>query len=155
MRTKTFAVMVVVLSILVGASMSQAASHDTPVLEESEALNEASKWAELAGQANVAELEKLLSDKYVHIHATALVETKTQFLDAFRNGTRKYDPIKFEDLNCRGFGDFAIVTGKFRLKAHSRGKIIEGNNRFALVIAKTKKGTEVVSFQATAIPPQK
>jgi ketosteroid isomerase-like protein len=91
----------------------------------------------------------------LHIHATALVESKAQFLEAFKNGTRKYDPITLEELRFRGFGSFAIVTGKFQLKAFSRGKTIEGVNRFGLVLIKTQKGHEVVSFQATSIPQQK
>jgi hypothetical protein len=124
-------------------------------LGEPEALGIAQKWAEWVGQANVGELEKLLGDRYIHIHATALVETKAQFLEAFKNGTRKYDPIQLEELNVRGFEHFAIVNGKFPLKAFSRGKTVEGINRFTLVIAKTSKGLEIVSFQATPIPQQK
>jgi ketosteroid isomerase-like protein len=125
------------------------------MIQESEAFDIAAKWAELVGQANVAELEKLLNDQYLHIHATALVESKAQFLEAFKSGARKYDPIKLEELNFRGFGSFAIVTGKFQLKAFTRGRTIEGVNRFTLVLAKTQRGFEVVSFQATSIPQPK
>ncbi len=155
MRKEILVVAIIVLSIFGGVAKSQGESAGTSPLEESEALTIAKKWAELVGQANVAELEKLLSDKYVHIHATALVESKAQFLEAFKKGTRKYDPIKLEELYFRGFGSFAIVTGKFQLKAFSRGKTIEGVNRFGLVLTKTQMEYEVVSFQATPIPQQK
>jgi hypothetical protein len=47
------------------------------------------------------------------------------------------------------------VTGKFYLKAFSRGKTIEGVNRFGLVLVKTQNEPKVVSFQATSIPQQK
>jgi ketosteroid isomerase-like protein len=155
MRPKVFVVLFVALFVFGGVVKSQAESTTAPFLEESEALDIAKKWADLVGQADVVELEKLLSDKYLHIHATALVESKAQFLEAFKNGTRKYDPITLEELRFRGFGSFAIVTGKFQLKAFSRGKTIEGVNRFGLVLIKTQKGHEVVSFQATSIPQQK
>ena len=126
-----------------------------PVLTEPEAIHTAKRWADLVGQANEAELNKLLNDQYVHIHATALVESKAQFLESFKNGVRKYDPITLEELNFRGFGSFAIVTGKFQLRALSRGRVIEGVNRFTLVLAVTPKGVEIVSFQATSIPQLK
>ena len=155
MRTKVFVVLIIVLSIFVGVAKSHGESISSSILAETEALDIAKRWAELVGQANIVELENLLNDKYVHIHATALVESKAQFLEAFKNGTRKYDPIKLEELQFRGFGSFAIVTGKFQLKAFSSGKVIEGVNRFALVLTKTQKGQEVVSFQATSIPQQK
>ncbi|HSR11174.1 MAG TPA: nuclear transport factor 2 family protein [Thermodesulfobacteriota bacterium] len=155
MTTRVSVALIVVLSILAGAGISRGENPKIPVIQESEALAVAEEWAKRLGEANVAELEKLLSDQYLHIHATALVESKVQFLDAFRNGTRKYDPIKLEELNSRGFGSFAVVTGKFQLKAFARGRTIEGVNRFGLVIAKTPAGHEVVSFQATPIPQPK
>ncbi len=147
--------MIAILSVFVGVARSRGESGSAPFLGESEALEIATKWAELVGQANIVELQKLLSDKYVHIHATALVESKAQFLEAFKNGTRKYDPIRLEELQFRGFGSFAILTGKFQLKAYSRGAVIEGVNRFGLVVTKTQKGPEIVSFQATSIPTKK
>jgi len=119
---------------------------------ESEAIQIAQEWASYVGQANIAELEKLLNDQYLHIHGTSLVESKAQFLEAFKNGSRKYDPIKLEEIDVRVFGDTAVVTGKFNLKAFVRDKTIEGVNRFGLVLAKTQGGPQVVSFQATPIP---
>ncbi len=127
----------------------------TAVFSESEALSTVQEWASLVGQADTAALEKLLHNTYIHIHGTALVESKAQFLEAFKNGTRKYDPIRIEEVNVRLFGTSAIVTGKFNLKVLARGKTLEGVNRFGIVLVKTDKGQQVVSFQATAIPKQK
>jgi len=152
MKTSLF-VLLIALSVFSGAAFPRE-NAGTSAVKESDVLNTAANWAELVSQANVAELEKLLDATYIHIHATAMVESKTQFLDAFRKGTRKYDPIKLEDLTVQTFGSFAIVRGKFNLKAFTRGKTIEGVNRFCLIIARSQKGYEVVSFQATPIPKQ-
>jgi hypothetical protein len=148
---------VLMLSFFVfgGVARAQEKTSATDPFSESDALNMAQEWASLVSQVNVAELEKLLSDKYMHIHATALVESKAQFLEAFKNGSRKYDPIKIEEVNVRTFGSCAVVTGKFNLKAFVRGKTLEGVNRFGLVLVKTQNGQQVASFQATAIPQQK
>ena len=146
---------VMMLSVFAGVTTAQEKPSGSATFSESDALNMAQEWASLVSQANVAELEKLLNDRYVHIHATALVESKTQFLEAFKNGSRKYDPIKLEEVTVRVFGSSAVVTGKFNLKAFVRGNTIEGVNRFGLVLVKTQNGQQVVSFQATAIPQQK
>lgn len=142
----------IMLLILAGIAKAQNKNLDTAVLDESFALKKAQEWAFLVSNADVAGLEKLLSDQYIHVHATARVENKEQFLEAFKNGSRKYDPIKIEDVNVGLFESFAIVTGKFNLKAYARGKTIEGVNMFVLVLTKTNNGQQVVFFQATAIP---
>ncbi len=52
----------------------------------------------------------------------------------------------------RIFDNFAIVTGKLKLKAFSRGRTVEGMNEFSLVIVNTPGTSQVASFQATVIP---
>ncbi len=154
-RLFTMLIVAMMFSVFLGVAYAQEKASDSPMFSESDAQKIALEWASLVGQGNVPELENLLNDKYMHIHGTALVESKTQFLEAFKNGSRKYDPIKIEDMNIRVFGNSAVVTGKFNLKAFVRGKTIEGVNRFGLVLTITEKGKQVVSFQATAIPQQK
>ena len=146
---------VAMLSVWGGVVGAQEKSSGADAFSESEAMNIAQQWASLASQADIAGLEQLLSENYMHIHATSLVESKSQFIEAFKNGSRKYDPIKIEEAKVRVFDNSAVVTGKFNLKAYVRGKIIEGVNRFGMVLVKTKQGIQVVSFQTTAIPQQK
>jgi hypothetical protein len=154
---RLFALMLLAMTVSAfgGIAGAQDKTDVTAIFSESEALNMAQEWATLVGQASVVELEKLLNDKYVHIHATALVESKAQFLEAFKNGSRRYDPIKLEEVNVRIFGSSAVVTGKFNLKAFVRERTLEGVNRFGLILVKTNSGQQVVSFQATPIPQQK
>ncbi len=148
-------VVATLLLIPVGPAGAQTKPSAGEGFSELDALNTSTLWAFLVSRADIAGLEGLLSDKYLHIHATALVESKTQFIEALRTGTRKYDPIKIEEASSRLFGNCAIVTGKFNLKAFSRGRTVEGVNRFSLVIVKIPAGIQVVSFQATGIPQQK
>jgi hypothetical protein len=54
---------------------------------ESDALDAAQQWASLVSQADIVGLERFLDDKYTHIHSTALVESKAQFIEAFKNGS--------------------------------------------------------------------
>jgi len=142
------------LSIPVGPAGAQTQPSGAGDLSEAEALNTANLWASLVSKADIAGLEGLLNDKYIHIHATGLVESKAQFIEALKTGARKYDPIRIEEAGSRLFGNCAVVTGKFKLKAFTRRRTIEGMNRFSLVVIKTPAGFQVVSFQATGIPQQ-
>ena len=111
------------------------------------------QWAALVAQGQADELAKLLHDSYQHIHGTGLVESKTAFLDALRNGNRKYEPIKLENLKFRSFQDTAILTAQFNLKATSRGKNIEGLYLASFTLIQTPQGLFIVSFQATPLKP--
>ena len=143
------------ISVLLALTPGAQAQDTRSAFSEAEALSMAQDWAERVGNADVAGLEKLLSSNYLHIHSTALVESKAQFLDAFKSMARKYDPIHFEELTVRANGYTAVVTGRFKLKAFVRDKTHEGINRFSLVLLKTASGHEVFSYQATPIPQPK
>lgn len=133
----------------------QAENARVGTLSKSEALNTAEKWATVVAQADIAALNELLHADYVHVHATALVESKVKFIEALQTGARKYDPIKIEDSDVRLFGESAVVSGKFALKATTRDKVIEGVNRFVLLVVKTPNGLQIAHFQATPIPQPK
>ena len=133
----------------------QAENAKVATLSNAEALNTAERWATVVGQADIAGLNELLHTDYVHVHATALVESKAKFIEALQTGSRKYDPITIEDSNVRVFGDSAVVSGKFVLKATTRDRVIEGINRFVLLVVNTPNGLQVATFQATAIPQPK
>ena len=111
------------------------------------------QWAALVAQGQADDLGKLLHESYQHIHGTGLVESKTAFLEAFRNGTRKYEPIQLENLKFRSFQDAAILTAQFNLKATARGKKIEGLYLASFTLIQTPQGLSIVSFQATPIKP--
>ena len=111
------------------------------------------QWATLVAQGQADELGKLLNDSYQHIHGTGLLESKTAFLEALRNGNRKYEPIQLENLKFRSFQDAAILTAQFNLKATARGKKIEGVYLASFTLIQTAQGLFIVSFQATPLKP--
>ena len=150
--SKMIAAIVFSLSLVAGA---QAENARVGTLSNSDALNTAERWATVVGQADIAGLNELLHTDYVHVHATALVESKAKFIEALQTGARKYDPIKIEDSNVRVFGSSAVVSGKFVLRATTRDRVIEGVNRFMLLVVNTPNGLQIATFQATAIPQPK
>ncbi|CAO0824112.1 hypothetical protein DFAR_400017 [Desulfarculales bacterium] len=82
------------------------------------------------------------------------MESTTQSLEAFKSGTRHYDPIVIEE-EASSWGGAAVVRGKFNLKNYNRDRTIEGVNRFSMAIMSEPAGARGTSFQATGIPQTK
>lgn len=145
--------MFILTLIYANAPIAQAKVKDTPASwTEQNVLVTTQQWAEMMGKADVTALQQALDADYLHIHGTGRVENKEQFLDAFKTGARRYAPLKLEGVTVRMFKNFAIVNGTFALTAYVGDKVLEGVNRFGLVIARTPEGSRIVSFQATALP---
>lgn len=120
--------------------------------DENKLLGLAQNWADGVGKNRADALNLILDDHYEHIHGTGLMETKNQFMEALRSGSRKYQPIQLGDLRVRTFDGFALVTGMFSLKVEVRGKVIEGVNRFCMTLVERPAGWKILQFQATALP---
>lgn len=118
-------------------------------LTEVDATAAARNWASLVKSADAAELERLLNENYLHTHGTGKVETKTQFLEALRSGTRRYERCEMSDLRVILLGPGAVVQGILDVKAVTKDKTLEVINRFMLVMEQTDRGLKVVAFQAT------
>ena len=132
--------------LLVGLVPAKAA--ESP-LKEADATATAQKWATLLVSSDANSLETLLASDYVHTHGTGKVESKQQFVEALRSGARKYEQCEMKDLRFISLGNTAVVHGSIDVQALARGKTIEGNYRFLMVVTKTDQGIKVVSYQAT------
>ena len=120
-------------------------------LTEADALRTARRWAAMVGASDTAALENLLDSRYTHTHGTGLVETKKRFLGALRDGTRDYVRCKIVEPQVTLLGRVAVVSGVLDLKVLARERIIEGTNRFTMVVARTDGGIQVVAYQATLL----
>jgi hypothetical protein len=120
-------------------------------LTEADALRTARMWAALVGASDTAVLENMLDNRYTHTHGTGMVETKKLFLGALRDGARDYVRCKIVDPKATLLGRVAVVSGVLDLKVLARERVIEGTNRFMMVVARTDKGTQVVTYQATPL----
>lgn len=149
---KKIIVSLLMACVVIGCASKPVQPTEHAVWTEAAAMNSAKQWADASGKPDVIELEKILADDYVHIHATALVENKRQFIDALKTGARRYDPIILEETKVRIYRATAIVNARFNLKAFSGGRTIEGVNRITLVLVYRPQGFQVASFQATPIP---
>ncbi|HKT54855.1 MAG TPA: nuclear transport factor 2 family protein [Caulobacteraceae bacterium] len=88
--------------------------------EQDKALMEVEqRRCEAIGAADAEALGRLLTDDYVHIHASGLVENKEQVLASLA-ATRR--TITRGDLNVRTYGDAAIIVGDQTIEVLTPGQ---------------------------------
>ena len=78
-------------------------------------------WAQAALAADVATLDKLLSDDLTYCHATGAKDTKSTYLEKIRTGRPKYLELEFEKLEAKVSGDVAIANSTVRMRSVSAG----------------------------------
>ncbi len=120
-------------------------------LSEPVAQDTARRWAALVEAADVAGLETLLDESYTHTHGTGLLESKSRFLEMLQNGERDYVRDVIKDPVVSLFGSTALVKGTLEFKVVLPARQIEGQNRFMMVLVRTKDGVEVAAYQATLL----
>ena len=147
---RNFAGIIACLALLSSAGVvrAQAPAAD---LTEAEALKTAQTWAALVEAADVAGLETLLHESYTHTHGTGLLESKSRFLEMLQNGERDYVRAVIKDPVVSLFGSTALVKGTLDFKVVLPEKQIEGQNRFMMVLVRTKDGVQVAAYQATLL----
>ena len=64
---------------------------------------------------DAAAMGRFFTDNYTHTHAVGRVETKAEFIAAFKPGTHKYVSADISEIRVRFFGASAIVSGQERI----------------------------------------
>ena len=62
-----------------------------------------------------AAMERFFTENYTHTHSVGRVESKAQFIAAFKPGTHKYVSADISQTQVRFFGTSAIISGSERI----------------------------------------
>ncbi len=101
---------------------------------ESDALRAVdATWNDLRLSANVAGLEKLLADDWLLTHSDGRVQSKREYLNELRTGSRSNQAIANQSVVVRLYGDSAVVTGTSVQSGLSNGQPWSGRFRFTRV----------------------
>jgi len=103
-------------------------------------------------RGDVAALEDILSDDLTYTHATAVFETKGEFIAKLKSGQLKYESFAPEDLRVRVFGETGVLTGVARVKVQVKGEQLSFQMRFTDVYVKKGDRWQMVAWQATRLP---
>jgi hypothetical protein len=109
------------------------------------------RYQALYGQ-DVAALDSLLVENYVHTHANGKVDDKAAFLASI--GAAKYRFVNAErtEQQVRVVGQVVLLNGKTKTTLDVGGETKIMSNAFLTVWTETKDGLKLLHWQATKLP---
>jgi ketosteroid isomerase-like protein len=103
--------------------------------------------------ADVATLERLMSDDIVYTHSTGRLDTKKSFIASIASGTVKYRRVQRKEMATSVREGFAFLTGAVEIDVETGGRVLNLNLRFANVWERTARGWQQIVWQSTPIAP--
>lgn len=131
-------------------ALTLAAAGDTAADAAATAAQDARLSAMLRGDA--AFLESALDPSLTYQHSTGAYQSKTDFVEAIRKGTLKYQVLEVMERKVRHFGPVAIITGILRMQARGDAGVIDIKARFTDVYEKRDGRLVQVAWQNTRLP---
>jgi ketosteroid isomerase-like protein len=94
-------------------------------------------------------IDFLLHPDYVIIQPGGQLETKSEFLDSFREGQRHWEKAQVDQLDIRLQGDAAIVIGRWQASGHHGSERFDYAARFLSIWVKEDGRWQNFAYQAT------
>jgi len=102
--------------------------------------------------ADVAALNRILSDDLVYTHTTGLVDSKTSLAASIGSGKVNYVSLDPSDAMVRVYGETAVVTGQAAMRVIAGSQEHQLSIRFTEVYVQIDGDWKLVSWQSTRIP---
>jgi hypothetical protein len=101
-----------------------------------------------------AALNRLLSDDLTYVHTSALLQTKSEFIDSLKSGTIKYVSVtpSEADWKVRIIGNVAIVNGAGAVHVVDHGNDLNFRLRYTTVHTNRSGTWQLLSWEATRFP---
>lgn len=93
--------------------------------------------AELRGDTSV--LGSILDDDFIGVGPRGFTLTKEEWLD--RHATRKlrYDDFRFDEVQVRGYGETALITGRQSAEGKYEDYDLQGQFRATLILVRQRE----------------
>ena len=110
------------------------------------------QWRTALLTRNVQAMDALLSEDYMAITPSGMLQTKDEALAGLRNGSVRFTSIELSDRKVRFYGSTALVTSRAEVSATTVQGDISGSYRYTRVYARDSRGGwRIVSFEANKI----
>ncbi len=139
-----FAIAVLLLAAC-GWAVGDAASDERELTQLVKDLNAA------LVKADIAFLERVLAQDYVHYRPHGDVENRAQYLQDRKDGRVDFESLEADDIKVRFYGDTAIVTYRSRAKGKDQYGAIDEQRRWTRVFVRRNGRWQLVHSQGTTI----
>jgi hypothetical protein len=136
---------------MAAAGPARAENCGAPVTADEAQASEDARYAAQMGD-DFGALQKLIGEDLVYIHSTAVVDSKTTYIESMKSGNVKYRVMRRSDVTVRTYGCIAIITGLGNFDVTVKGQDLAVEIRFHSIWAKRDHGLEFISWEATRTP---
>ena len=138
--------------VLCIGGIEPALSQECAPLDAAEVLQAEQQRLSAQMKNDLGTMAQLLDDELVYVRNSAVVDSKTSYLDSMRKGDTVYEFIEHSNDSGRIYGCVAILTGQGKYDVRIGQKPLKLMLRYHSVWQKTKGQLRMVSWQATRMP---
>ena len=122
-----------------------------PARDELELTQLVKDLNEAVVKADLAVLERVLHEDYVHNRPNGVVEDRAQYLENRKARRVDFESLVPDEMEVRVYGDTAIVTGRSTAKGKDQYGKMDEQRRWTRVLVRRDGRWQFVHFQATPI----
>jgi ketosteroid isomerase-like protein len=122
-----------------------------PARDERELMQLIEDLYEAVVKADVAVLERILHEDYVHHRPRGTVENRAQYLENRKARRVDFESLVAEEIKVRVYGDTALVTGRSIAKGKDQHGTMDGHRRWTRVLVRRDGRWQFVHFHGTPI----
>lgn len=113
------------------------------------------RYVEALISRDVATLQEVLADNYLHINANGYLQDKEHFIANLKSGNMVIDRLTYFDTIETKYGDTLVVTGNVLFKGTFKPKLPEGLQRGTIVADGEGKKEKIILYQVTPVGDRK
>ena len=102
-------------------------------------------------RADIAFLERVLDQDYLHYRPRGVVENRAQYLENRKTGRVNFESLVADDVKVRFYGDTAIVTYRSTAKGKDQQGAIDEQRLWTRVFVRRDGHWQLVHSQGTSI----
>ena len=103
-----------------------------------------SELARAVVSRDYATLTRIEADSYVYTDADANVNTRDQFIAAYRSGKSQIPMLRFDEINVQIYADTAVVRGILSVDRSDNGIHLSRRSRYTRVYVRFPEGWRAV-----------
>ncbi|HEY6290158.1 MAG TPA: nuclear transport factor 2 family protein [Terriglobia bacterium] len=152
MKQQMLFVILMMLPALLISQATPAEAQDQHEIESEIRAAETSRFQALTA-ADLAALERTLSNDLVYTHASGWRQSKAEFLASVRSGELLYHSFASDDLKMHVYGDAVLVTGHAAGKVRAKGQELDVSLLYLEAYVKQDGRWQLAAWQSTRLGP--
>ena len=155
MKSKLLALTVLV-ACAPGAFGQSKTQRPAPLGRAEQAVAEVNRaWADAIARGDMETLDRLFADDMILTSASGELRNKAQEMNDLRpSADIKTYFFNTDDVRVRVYGDSAVVTGHAKWRINLKGRDVDLERRYTMVLVRQKRGWRIVAQHLSHVSPR-